>query len=294
MSVHSKKMMPRTGAVLRGLILGALVVTLGACATMPPADDKEAVAAYNEANDPFEPMNRYFFEVNLGIDRLLLRPIAEIYRGATPQIVQDAVRNGLNNLDTPLTFVHDVLQGEQKRASESGGRFLTNTFFGVGGAFDVAAGEGEGRKYGIPHHSEDLGQTLAVYGIEPGPYLMLPVFGPSNFRDALGKVGDSLIDPVQFIVANEHRMGFSVIRRGARTVDSRARNIETLDDIERDAIDFYATIRSLYRQRRASEIANGKPVKMQMPGKSGMLDIDKIDKAQAPKHGEEKAISSDG
>ena len=261
---------------------------------MPPSSDKEAVAAYNEANDPFEPMNRYFFEVNLFLDRLFLRPVAEIYRGATPQLVQDGVRNVLNNLDTPLTFVHDVLQGEKERASDSAGRFLTNTFYGVGGAFDIAAGEGEGRKNGIPYHSEDMGQTLAVYGMEPGPYLMLPVLGPSNFRDALGKIGDSIIDPVQFIVADEHRMGFSMFRNGARALDSRARNIETLDDIERDAIDFYATIRSLYRQHRAAEIANGKPVKTQMPGKTSMLDADEGDTVQAPVSGEDKAESSDG
>jgi phospholipid-binding lipoprotein MlaA len=286
---------PRLLFTLRAIVLGSLALAVSACATQPPADDKEAVAAYNEANDPFEPLNRYFFEVNLGIDKLLLRPVAEIYRGVTPQLVQDGVRNGLNNLNTPLTFVHDLLQGEEQRASDSTGRFLTNTVLGVGGVFDVAAGEGEmGRKNGIPYHSEDMGQTLAVYGIEPGPYLMLPLVGPSNVRDAIGRIGDSFIDPVQFIVKDEHRLGFGLTRRVLRTIDTRARNIEALDDIERDAIDYYATVRSLYRQYRASEIANGRAVKSPMPGKSGKMNFDEFDEDEEPKSEQDVPKSSGG
>jgi phospholipid-binding lipoprotein MlaA len=284
-----------SAAASRLLLLGFIAMAISACASRPPADDKEAVAAYEEANDPLEPLNRYLFEVNLAIDRLFLRPVAEIYRGVAPKLVQDGIRNGLNNLDTPLTFIHDVLQGEEKRAANSTGRFLANTFYGVGGVFDIAAGEGEaGRKHGIPHHSEDLGQTLAVYGVEPGPYLMLPLLGPSNVRDAIGKVGDSFIDPVQFIVDDKNRLGFSLARGGLRGLDSRARNIETLDDIERDAIDFYATVRSLYRQHRAAEIANGRQVELDAPGTSGQLNFDEFDADSEPQSAEDTPKSTDG
>lgn len=244
------------------------------CATAPPADDEDAVAAYREANDPLEPLNRYFFEVNLGLDKLLLRPIAEIYRGALPRGVQDSVRNVVNNLDTPVTFIHDVLQGEEKRAGESFGRFATNTFIGVGGLFDVAAGDNENGEGGIPYHEEDLGQTFAVYGAGEGPYLMLPLLGPSNVRDLAGRVGDSFLDPVQYALSNEHRTGFSIARFAAGGIDTRARNIETLDDIERTSIDFYATVRSLYRQQRNAEIANGRPTTAPLPIMSSEFELD--------------------
>ena len=245
------------------------------CASAPPASDKDAVAAYAEANDPIEPLNRYIFELNIGADKLLIRPLAEIYRGALPQGAQDSVRNMTGNLNTPLTFLHDLLQGETERAGQSFGRFTGNTFLGVGGLFDVMAGEeGKDIEAGIPHHSEDLGQTLAVWGASEGPFIMLPILGPSNLRDSIGIVGDSFLDPARFLVDEKNRVGFTVLRRGLRGIDQRARNIETLDDIERNSIDYYATVRSLYRQYRTAQIANGRTPDYPLPEMSGDFEDD--------------------
>ena len=213
------------------------------------------IAVLDDVNDPIEPFNRYIFELNKFFDELVLKPAAEIYRGITPDPVRTGVRNVLNNLRTPLTFIHDVAQGEPERAGQSFGRFATNTMIGVGGIFDVAAGE-EGKE-GIPFHDEDLGQTLAVWGVGDGPYLMLPFFGPSNARDAIGRVGDFFLDPVGWIGSSDDRLTYSLVRVTIDGIDFRSRTIESLDEIERSSIDYYATVRSLYRQRRAAEIANG-------------------------------------
>ncbi|MDA1097517.1 MAG: VacJ family lipoprotein [Proteobacteria bacterium] len=252
---------------------------LAGCATPPPADDKEAVAAYNEANDPIEPLNRYFFELNRFLDHILLRPVAEIYRGILPEGARRSVRNVSRHLDTPFIFANDLLQGEVERASDSFGRFATNSFFGVGGLFDVAAGDNPNDPdAGIPFHNEDLGQTLAVWGAGPGPYLMLPIIGPSNVRDGLGRLAEFYADPMTYAVENQHRTGFSLARSVVRGIDIRSRNIESFDEIERGSIDFYATVRSLYRQHRASEIANGRGPENPLPEMGDALEKD--DKAE--------------
>ncbi len=251
------------------------LAVLAGCASPPAADDEEAMAAFDEANDPLEPLNRYFFELNRYFDFMLLRPVAEIYRGVLPEFARSGVRNVLHNMDTPMIFVHDVLQGEMGRASDSFGRLTTNSFYGVGGLGDVAAGDnGEDPDAGIPFHDEDLGQTLAVWGAGPGPYLMLPLIGPSNLRDALGRAGDFYINPVNYAVDEKNRAGFSLARTVARGIDTRSRNIESFDEIERGSIDFYATVRSLYRQYRAAEIANGRGPENPLPEMADAFEED--------------------
>lgn len=262
---------------LRSIASASLIgaVGLAGCA-YPPADgDVDAKAAYEEVNDPFEPFNRYVFEVNLAMDKLVVRPVAEIYRGTLPQPVRDGVRNSLENLDVPRTFIHDLLQGEVDRAGNSFARFGGNTLYGVGGIFDVMKGQkGTPPEAGIPPHEEDLGQTLAVWGAPEGPYMMLPVLGPSSLRHTIGRVGDSFINPVSYALNNEHRLGFSILRTGLGGLDLRARNIETLDDIERSSIDYYAAIRSLYRQNRAAKISNGRVPATSLPDLSGEFEED--------------------
>lgn len=242
-------------ALILLLTLPVLLAAAG-CASRPPAEDKEARASYDEANDPFEPINRYFFEVNLGLDKLLLRPVAHIYKDATPQLVQDGVRNFTRNLEEPTTFINDLLQAEPARAGSTFGRFTGNTLFGVGGFAAPVTCEG-GDKGCIPHHGEDFGQTMAVYGVPAGPYLMLPVLGPHSTRHAVGRAVDSVIDPVGLAMDSDFRRGFTIGTNIAKAIDFRARNFDSLDEIERDSIDFYATVRSLYRQRRAKAISNG-------------------------------------
>ena len=230
-----------------GIILAvAAASALSACTSLP--EDPEARAETLALNDPAEPVNRAVFEFNRGVDNVLLRPISEAYRNVLPQAGQDMVRNFLNNLKAPVVFANDLMQGEVDRAGETFGRFVINTSVGVGGLFDVS---------GIEHHSEDFGQTLATWGAPEGPYMVLPLIGPSLVRDTVGLVADYYLDPVSRYFNNIDRSHLGIVRAGLRAVDTRSRNIETLDDIERSAIDYYATIRSLYRQRRKSEILNG-------------------------------------
>ena len=261
-------------ATVRVLALAALV-SMASCATPPPVNDKEAVAAYKEANDPLEPMNRSIFEINRGIDQLIFRPIAEFYGSALPDVVRNSVRSVFRNLQTPNILIHDLLQGETERASDSLGRFVANTAVGPLGLRDVVAGDNpDNPNAGIPFHDEDLGQTLAVWGVNSGPYLMLPILGPSNVRDAIGSALNFYINPINYVMPLERRRGFSLARKAVRGVDTRSRNIESFDEIERGAIDFYATVRSLYRQYRASQIANGRGPANPLPEMSGEFEED--------------------
>lgn len=201
-----------------------------------------------EAYDPYEGTNRDIFAFNQSVDRNVLLPVAEAYRGNVPQPVRDGVHNFLQNLDEPLIFAHDVLQVEPGLATNTAGRFVVNTTLGFGGIVDVATA------MGIPYHPNDLGVTLARWGFPEGAYLMIPVLGPSTFRDAVGKVGDSFGDPGNIVASDYHVIYASIARAGTQGIDERSRNIETLADIEKTSLDYYATIRSLYRQRRAAEI----------------------------------------
>lgn len=223
----------------RTAVLLALAFALGAAF---PA------AAQPSAGDPFEDFNRGSFKFNLFLDRALLRPIAKTYRFVTPSFVRTGVSNALHNLQTPVTVANDLLQGEPLRATESVGRFMFNTILGFGGLVDV------GGMLGMPErHTEDFGQTLAVYGVGSGPYIMMPLLGPTNPRDLTGMVVDFVFDPFTFFVPTESSLG----RRGMSIISFRERNIETIDELERTSIDFYAATRTLAQQFRDSEIRNG-------------------------------------
>jgi phospholipid-binding lipoprotein MlaA len=228
------------GAIIAGLLIAA-------CAT--PPTDSEARKAFDEANDPIEPANRTMFDVNQAFDKGFLKPAAKAYRDVVPDDTRAGVRRTLLNLRSPVIFANDVLQGEMGRAMETVMRVAVNTILGFGGFFDVAG------QYGLQRHDEDFGQTLAVWGFYEGPYVMLPVFGPSNVRDTTGLVVDSFMDPLGYFLPFWGQAG----RTGMEGIDKRAEVIEPLDEIERTSVDFYATIRSLYRQRRADEINNGQP-----------------------------------
>ncbi len=246
--------------VLAAFLLVALSLT-GGCATAPDPADKEAVAEFNEINDPAEPTNRAVFGVNRGLDSALLKPVATVYRDATPQFFQDRINDALDNLRSPVIFLNDVLQGELERAATTLVRFIINSTLGLLGLNDIAT------ELGIEGHNEDFGQTLAVWGVPEGPYVMLPLFGPSNPRDAIGMAVDFLIDPFNIWAGNTDRDFAVYARSGTRAVDLRAIHMEALDELEKSSLDFYASIRSLYRQRRANEIDNGKPsANMPAPG----------------------------
>ncbi|HEY9081663.1 VacJ family lipoprotein [Magnetovibrio sp.] len=229
-------------------LLGFLVT---ACASAPDPNDPEAVAEYNEINDPLEPFNRAMFEFNRGLDTLLLRPAATLYRGFVPPPIQDIVSNFLNNLKTPVVLLNDLLQGEGDRAMTTFSRFAINTTVGILGFGDPAT------SMGYPAHKEDFGQSLATWGVDGGPYLVLPILGPSNPRDAVGKVVDVLTDPVWHYAQNTDKEYIPNERFVAEAIDFRARNMDAIDDMEKTSLDYYAAVRSLYRQVRADEIRNG-------------------------------------
>jgi phospholipid-binding lipoprotein MlaA len=218
------------------------------CATIPPRDSP-AYQAYVDRNDPLEPMNRYFFEVNRGLDELLLKPAAAAYNAALPYPVQDSVRAFINNLRTPITLANDLMQGEGDRAYITLSRFIVNTSIGVLGLFDVAT------EIGIEYHEEDFGQTMAVAGVDSGPYLMLPLLGPTNPRDVVGRVVDFVFDPLTYVGSANARLA----RTGTDTVDYRNRNKKAIEALEAGSLDFYATVRDASRQRREDEIRNRRP-----------------------------------
>jgi phospholipid-binding lipoprotein MlaA len=227
-------------------LIGAAVVVSG-CSS-PPKGDPAAMEAYNQANDPGEPTNRVIFDVNMALDKAILKPVAYVYKEGVPKEGREAVTSFLDNLNTPVIFANDLMQGEMDRAWTTLVRFAANSTFGVGGLFDVAA------NMGYQKHDEDFGQTLAVWGVDEGPYLMLPLFGPSNPRDAAGRVVDMVLDPLSWVAPNWAQYS----RFGLTAVSERAAHYDELNDLEKSSLDFYAAIRSLYRQKRNDEIRNGK------------------------------------
>lgn len=242
----------------------ALALVAG-CATPPPADDKEAMAEWEQVNDPLEPMNRAVFDFNVAVDDYALKPAAQAYRWAMPKYGRDRVHNVLSNLNSPLIFANDLLQGEGDRAVQTFFRAMLNSTFGLAGFLDVAT------EAGIPPHDEDFGQTLAVWGVGEGPFLMLPIFGPSNPRDTVGIAAEMVADPFNLAMANIGKEYISYARLGLTGLDKREALLDTLDEIQRSSLDYYASLRSLYRQHRASEIKNGRGggEKVPAPGLSG-------------------------
>lgn len=232
-------------------VLAVLALALGACAT--PPSDPAARAEFESTNDPFEPLNRGIFSFNLFFDRIVFKPAAQTYQAAVPEIGRLAIEHILSNLNEPIVFANNLLQGEFKRAHDTAARFLMNTTFGLGGTMDVAT------KDGLEKQTGDFGQTLYSWGVPDGPYLVLPILGPSNPRDGIGMGVDSYADPFGQAFSGATATYAELGRYAVNGIDQRARNIETLDEIQRNAIDFYAQLRSLFRQHRAADLRHGEP-----------------------------------
>lgn len=212
-------------------------------------------AADDDVNDPIEPFNRAIFDFNEFLYDLLLRPLSHLYN-LLPADARDAIRNALDNLRTPVILANDLLQFEMERAGTTLGRAVVNSTAGVGGLFDVA------KHLGWEKHKEDFGQTLGVWGVGEGFYLVLPILGPSNPRDAIGRYGvDQFFDPLGYwdVLDGGNKM---FIRSGVAGVDEFAGIVDEIDNLKKTSIDYYAALRSLYRQKRATEISNGRGVKL--------------------------------
>lgn len=239
----------------------ALALSTTASAQISDAGDPEAFAeelrgaepdpSTSAGADPWEGFNRKMFAFNDAVDTGVFVPAAKAYRATTHKKQRKGIRNFLANARTPVIFINDMLQGEFKRAGETAGRFFVNTTIGFGGMGDPA------ERMGIPQHSEDFGQTLAVWGTPTGPYVVLPFFGPSSVRDGLGAGVDTTIDPVFWLNTSAARYtGYS--RAGITLVSVREPLIEPLADIKKNSLDYYASFRSFYMQARKREIANGR------------------------------------
>jgi phospholipid-binding lipoprotein MlaA len=228
----------------------ALLLLAAGCATVPR--DPVALAAFRATNDPLEPLNRKTFAFNQGVDRALLKPLAKAYLWAIPARGRDGIRNFVRNLHEPVVLFNNVLQGQLQRAATTLGRFVINSTVGLAGIMDFAG------HHGLVHQSGDFGQTLYAWGVHEGPYLVLPVVGPSNPRDTLGMTADLFVNPFLWLVPHfEYESSLSVAEAAIGGIDERARNIDTLDEIQREAVDYYASMRSLFRQNRNAELHNG-------------------------------------
>ncbi|UFN49561.1 VacJ family lipoprotein [Roseomonas sp. OT10] len=237
---------------MRPLRFLALVLVLGvsACATRPPADDPEAIAEFEQTNDPAEPTNRVLFAIHQGIDQVVLRPAAQAYRAVVPPPVRRGVSNVLGNLRSPVIALNDALQGETQRFGTTMGRFLLNSTIGLGGIFDVAS------DLGLPPHNSDFGQTLGKAGLGEGPFLFIPILGPSNPRDLLGQGVDTAANPFTYLNWGDsswtdvYRYG----RTGLTVLDTRESLLDAVDAVNETSLDPYATFRSAYRQQRQRAI----------------------------------------
>lgn len=222
------------------------------------ASAQDDASPADDVNDPLEGMNRAIFHASLVTDHVVFRPIALGYRAVVPRPIRNSFRNFLNNLDSPPIFANEVFQGDLEGAGTTVLRFGINSTVGIGGLFEVADG------WGFPRHTEDFGQTLGTFGMGEGPYLFLPLAGPAPPRDLVGRVVDVFLDPLTYVHMGSNNY-WRYVRVGTDAIDLRERNIETLDEIERTSVDYYASIRSLYRQTRNNEIRNGKPETENLP-----------------------------
>ena len=230
------------------LIAAIMALSLGACSTTN-MDGADASDVY----DPMEGYNRAVFAFNDAVDTVFLEPIAMGYRFIAPQPVRTGVRNFLRNLKSPMQVVNQTLQGDLSGAGADVARFAVNTTAGVLGLVDVGA------MIGLPYEQEDFGQTLAVWGVGHGPYVVLPIMGPSSFRDATGLLVDSYADPLRLYLYNTHQEEWHYARLGLTAISTREDLLDLLDDLQRNSFDYYAAMRSTYIQRREALVNDEDP-----------------------------------
>nr|WP_321362405.1 VacJ family lipoprotein [uncultured Hyphomonas sp.] len=228
----------------------AVALTLGACASTPTnPSDPGAVA------DPYEGFNRQMFAFNNGVDKYALGPAAGVYKTVTPEFARDRIGDFLRNLRAPVVFVNDVLQAEPARASDTFFRFTINTTVGLAGLWDAA------NQMGLKPHSEDFGQTLAVWGVDSGPYLVMPVLGPTTPRDLLGTGVDRAIDPLTWTEFDGDPDLDDKIAVGRGVLSALNTRVALADQIEQlnAQPEPYVALRRIYSSQRQAAIRNGRP-----------------------------------
>jgi phospholipid-binding lipoprotein MlaA len=203
------------------------------------------------ASDPFERVNRVMFYINGAFDFLLLRPASITYKRVMPRPIRTVLHNAISNIGEPVVAINDILQGHGKAARHTVTRFLTNSTIGLVGALDVAT------PAGMQHHNNDFGLTLAHYGVKSGPYLFLPILGPTTVRDGAGSIADIGLDPMTWTrYTGSTEIG--ITRTVANGLDQRAAADKQIKQLMATATDMYASIRSFYLQNRQSQITGGK------------------------------------
>ena len=218
------------------ILLAGLVLT--GCASTPVGNP--------DPRDPWEKFNRKSFAFNDALDRAIAKPVAKGYVKVTPKFVRTGVSNFFSNLDTITTVFNDVLQGKMRQAGNDSGRFLLNTTLGFGGLFDPASAAG------LDRNDEDFGQTLGKWGVKSGPYLMLPILGPSTVRDAFGRIPDQFTYPPNYLKDSTSQY----VIRAVSFVDLRA----SLLDLEKqmnESPDRYAFVRNAWLQNREFKVTDG-------------------------------------
>jgi phospholipid-binding lipoprotein MlaA len=273
--------MPLTWRVASGLGALAVAAFAGGCASIPqlpspsylakdaqpatkPADDQEPA-------DPLEPMNRKVQDFNSSVNHGLVYPIAKAYRDTIPEPARDRIAAFTTNLSEPMTFANNVMQLRPDAALTTLARFLTNSTVGIGGLFDVAETVGQKKQSG------DFGQTLYVWGVQESPYLVLPVLGPSNLRDAFAG-GVEVLGPAHVLAVMPNKLAIFV--ESVNTVDTYVKpvaglgKVEMMEELEASSLDFYSMLRSMSQQKREAELRQGRDESLfywQPPGSAGTL-----------------------
>lgn len=245
------------GRSIRATLATVFATLFLGCATVPSITETPPALSLV---DPLEPFNRAIFSFNDVVDRGFLRPVANVYQRALPLGLRASVGNFFDNLRGPTTIINDLLQGNFTQAVRDFDRFTINTTLGIAGLYDVAT------PLGRPYHQEDYGQTLAIWGLSSGPYLVLPLVGPSTPRDAFGLLPEFFYSDPLASNASTHQQ---VFRYTLRAIDIRASLLKT-DRLLQLQIDPYLFVREAYRQQRQAEIYDGRP-----PESVEMLDLEK-------------------
>lgn len=227
------------------LFIGLAVFFLSACTT----HQYQKPVPLAEVRDPLEKLNRATFATNKAFDKVILRPLAKTYEATYPVQARDRVRDALQNLLEPNNFVNAVLQAKFADAGKVATRFVVNTVFGMFGLFDIA-----GKTYHIPYKRHNFSSTLGSWGIKRGPYLVLPLKGPSTFRDTVGFIADTAMDPINILYYTTDSVNsLPYVRTGVETIEDRARLLETTDELEKTSVDYYTSVKSAYLQHKAGD-----------------------------------------
>lgn len=230
---------------MKKFFAGAIAISLGACASTPGA---------TSSNDPYEDFNRSMFSFNMALDKNVLEPVSDGYTAITPKWGRDRVADFFQNLGEPLTFLNELLQGEGERALQTGFRFTVNSTLGLAGLFDIAGYEG------LEAHDEDFGQTLAVWGVDSGPYLVLPLLGSTNPRDLLGFTVERAASPTNYVRYSGDDADDRTIRIGMAALNglnARSAIDSQIEDLRRQ-IEPYSALRDIHLRQRTTAIKNGR------------------------------------